>query len=119
LAAVSSLAVYKGLPGMCGYSASKAAVSAFLEGLRLELPGAGVAVRTLCPGYIETLMTAHNSGSMPLLMSAGAAAKHSLDAVERSRSVSAFPWPLAVATRLSALAPDWLVDLLAPRETAA
>jgi short-subunit dehydrogenase len=116
LAAVSSLAAYKGLPSMCGYSASKAAVNTFLEGLRLELRGSGVAVTTLCPGFIETPMTAHNAGSMPLLMTAPDAAQRILRALEQKRSVLAFPWPLAMATQLSAFAPDWLVDRLAPRE---
>ena len=36
LAAVSSLAAYKGLPNQPGYSASKAAVNAYCEGLRID-----------------------------------------------------------------------------------
>src|SRR5579875_3524195 len=37
IVAVSSLAAYKGLPGESAYCASKAAVNAFLEGMRIEL----------------------------------------------------------------------------------
>src|SRR5262249_2662826 len=37
LAAVSSLAAYKGLPGESAYCASKAAVNVFMEGLRIQL----------------------------------------------------------------------------------
>jgi short-subunit dehydrogenase len=116
LAAVSSLAAYRGLPSMSGYAASKAAVNAFTEGLRLELRGSGVGVTTACPGYIDTPMTANNIGSMPLLMTADQAARRILRSIERRRSVDAFPWPLAAAMQLARHAPDWLVDLLSPRE---
>src|SRR5438093_9152882 len=37
LAAISSMAAYKGLPAESGYCASKAAVNAYMEGLRLHL----------------------------------------------------------------------------------
>ena len=37
LAAVSSLAAYKGMPGESGYCSSKAAVNVYLEGLRIQL----------------------------------------------------------------------------------
>ncbi len=40
LAAVSSLAAYKGMPGESGYCSSKAAVNVYLEGLRIQLRGA-------------------------------------------------------------------------------
>jgi short-subunit dehydrogenase len=116
LAAVSSLAAFRGLPTLCGYSASKAAVNIFLEGLRLELRGTGVAVSTICPGFIRTPMTARNLGPMPWLMSADDAARRILRAVEHKRPMFAFPRPLAVAARLARHAPDWLVHWLAPRE---
>jgi short-subunit dehydrogenase len=116
VAAVSSLAAFRGLPSMCGYAASKAAVNTFLEGLRLELRGTGVGVSTICPGFIRTPMTARNQGPMPWLMSAEDAARRILLAVEHKRPMFAFPWPLAVAARLARHAPDWLVHWLAPRE---
>ena len=42
-------------------AASKAAAIAYLESLRVELRGSGVAVVTVCPGYIATPMTAQQS----------------------------------------------------------
>ena len=59
LAAVSSMAAYKGLPGESGYTSSKAAVNNFMEGLRIQLRGRGIAVTTICPGFVRTPMTEH------------------------------------------------------------
>src|SRR5260370_36382950 len=42
LVAISSLAAYRGLPKSAAYCSSKAAVSAFFESLRLDLPCPGV-----------------------------------------------------------------------------
>src|SRR5262249_12205379 len=56
IAAVSSLAAYVGLPGESGYCASKAAVNVFLDGLRIQLRDRGIAVTTICPGFVKTPM---------------------------------------------------------------
>ena len=75
LAAVSSLAAYKGLPGESAYCASKAAVNTFMEGLRIQLRGKGIAVTTICPGFVRTPMTAVNEFPMPFVMEADEAAR--------------------------------------------
>ncbi len=51
LAAVSSIAGYRGLPGRSGYSASKFAVNGWMEALRTELLDSGVNVIWVCPGF--------------------------------------------------------------------
>ena len=48
---VSSIAGYRGLPGRSGYSASKFAVTGFLEALRTEMIDNGVNVMWVCPGF--------------------------------------------------------------------
>jgi short-subunit dehydrogenase len=48
---VSSIAGYRGLPGRSGYSASKYAVTGFLEALRTEMIDSGVNVMWVCPGF--------------------------------------------------------------------
>src|SRR4029077_9902086 len=73
LLAVSSLAAFKGLPGESAYCASKAAVNAYLEGLRISLRKKGILVTTICPGFVQTEMTPMDS-STPLIMPAEAAA---------------------------------------------
>jgi short-subunit dehydrogenase len=75
LAAVSSMAAYKGLPGESGYCASKSAVNTYLEGLRIQLNSRGIAVTTICPGFIRTPMTAQNPFHMPWLMEPDEAAR--------------------------------------------
>jgi short-subunit dehydrogenase len=106
LAAVSSLAGYLALPGESAYCASKAAVNAYLAGLRGHLRGTGVRVTTLCPGFVRTAMTAANAFWMPGLMSADEAARRMLKAIERGRSVYDFPVSATLLTRVVALLPE-------------
>ena len=73
LLAVSSLAAFKGLPGESAYCASKAAVNAYMEGLRIALRTRGVTVTTVCPGFVQTPMTPMDSAT-PFIMPAEAAA---------------------------------------------
>jgi short-subunit dehydrogenase len=54
---VSSVAGYRGLPWMASYSASKAALSAYLEALRPALKRRGVTITTACPGFVRTDLT--------------------------------------------------------------
>jgi len=60
IALMSSLASFRGLPGAPAYSASKAAVRTWGEALRGALAGDGIEVSVICPGFIETPMTARN-----------------------------------------------------------
>ena len=54
IAAVSSIAGYRGLPCRTGYSASKFAMQGFMESLRTELLHTGVHVMWVCPGFIAS-----------------------------------------------------------------
>lgn len=56
---VSSLAGLVGVPGRTAYSASKFAMTGFLEALRAELKPAGVAVTTAYPGVVDTRIRYH------------------------------------------------------------
>ncbi|HYT95071.1 MAG TPA: SDR family NAD(P)-dependent oxidoreductase [Gemmataceae bacterium] len=109
LAAVSSLAAYKGLPGESAYCASKAAVNSYLEGLRIHLRGRGIAVTTICPGFIKTPMTDVNKFKMPWLMSADAAARRIARALRRRVKVYNFPWQMTLLMKLTRWLPDWLL----------
>jgi short-subunit dehydrogenase len=110
LAAVSSMASYKGLPGESGYTSSKAAVNVFMEGLRVQLRSKGIAVTTICPGFVRTPMTAVNEFHMPWCLEADEAARRIVGALRRRRKVYNFPWQMALFMKLVRWAPDWLVD---------
>jgi short-subunit dehydrogenase len=106
---ISSLAAFKGLPGSAAYCASKAAVNAYLEGLRIELHGSGVAVTTVCPGFVRTAIVANNPPDMPLIVEPEEAARRILRALARSPAEFAFPWPMALLMKLARWLPDWFV----------
>jgi short-subunit dehydrogenase len=109
LAAVSSLAAYKGLPGESGYSASKAAVNTYMEGLRIQLRDRSIAVTTICPGFVKTPMTEVNEFKMWFLLEADEAARRIVRALKRRKKVFNFPWQMALMMKLTAWLPDGLV----------
>ncbi|MBV9945708.1 MAG: SDR family NAD(P)-dependent oxidoreductase, partial [Myxococcales bacterium] len=103
----------RALPRNAAYCASKAALSTFLESLRIDLGPAGIRVTDVQPGYVETPLVAERRGPMPFLWTADRAAKHIVRHLERAPAVLAFPWPLVLATGLGRLLPpslyEWLV----------
>jgi len=115
LAAVSSLGAYKGMPGSAGYCATKAAVNTYMEGMRIQLRRRGVAVTTLCPGFIRTPMTAVNTFRMPFLMEPEQAARRIVRALRQRKKVYNFPWRTTMLVKFSQWLPDWLLDWGTPR----
>ncbi len=109
LAAVSSLGSYKGLPGESAYCASKAAVNVYMEGLRIQLLDKGVAVTTICPGFVKTPMTDINEFKMPWVMTADEAARRIVRALRRRPAVYNFPLPTTLLMKLTRWLPDWMV----------
>jgi short-subunit dehydrogenase len=110
---ISSLAGYRGLPGTAGYSATKAGLTALLEGLRVELRGRGIAVTTVHPGYVRTPMTAGAKHPQPFLMEVEPAARVILKGIAARRRDVAFPWPAATFMALVRLMPGMVYDRLA------
>jgi short-subunit dehydrogenase len=109
VAAVSSMAAYKGLPGEQAYCASKAGVNTFMEGLRIQLRHRGIAVTTICPGFVATPMTEVNEFKMPFLLQADDAARRIIRALRRKRKVFNFPRPMRFMLRVTTWLPDWVV----------
>lgn len=112
LVGISSLASFRGLPGMAGYCASKAGLNAFLDALRIELRPHGIAVTTICPGWIRTPMTASLDVPMPHILDATDAAQRIVHAIRRRRPFYAFPAPAARRLRLLRVLPTALSDWL-------
>jgi short-subunit dehydrogenase len=114
VAAVSSLAAYKGFPGESAYCASKAAVNIYMEGLRVQLRSRGIAVTTLCPGFVKSPMTDVMSVPKPWMIEADEAARRMVRALRRRRKVYNFPWQTALLMRGARWMPDWVTAWLAP-----
>jgi len=113
IAIISSIAGYRGFPMAPAYSASKAAVKAWGEGLRGWLAEDGITVSVICPGYIKTNMTAKNRFRMPFLMTADKAATIIQKGLAKNKPRITFPWPMAaIAWLLAALPPGWVDGLL-------
>ncbi|MEP6743467.1 MAG: SDR family NAD(P)-dependent oxidoreductase [bacterium] len=117
LVAISSLAAYRGLPRSAAYCASKAAVSAFFESLRLDLEPKGIAVTIIHPGFIKTPLTAGREAEMPFLMELDDAVKKIVRAIEKRKKSYAFPWQLATIVRTGMLMPIWMYDRIARRNS--
>ena len=115
LAGIASVAGFRGLPGASAYSASKSAAITWLESLRTELYGSGVAVVCVCPGYIDTPMTRVNRYRMPFIIPADAGARKIAQAIARKRRLVVIPWQMAAASVLWRLLPRWLYDRIASR----
>jgi len=115
LCGISSVAGFRGMPGAGAYSASKAAATTWLESLRTELHGSGVAVVTICPGYIDTPMTRANRYPMPFLLPADEAARRFARAIAAKRRLTVIPWQMAMAATLLRAMPGWLYDRMAAR----
>jgi short-subunit dehydrogenase len=110
LVGIASVAGIRGLPGAGAYSASKAAVIAYLESLRVELHGSGVKVVTIAPGYIETPMTAVNRYPMPFMLPADEAARRFVRAIDAGAGYVVIPWQMGVVAKLLRLLPNPIFD---------
>jgi short-subunit dehydrogenase len=110
LVGIGSVAGIRGLPGHGAYCASKAAVIAYCESLRGELKAFGVNVVTICPGYIDTPLTQHNSYSMPFLMAPEAFAQQAFSAIAAGVSYRVIPWQMGLVAKLLRLLPNALFD---------
>jgi short-subunit dehydrogenase len=113
LACIASVAGFRGLAGNGAYSGSKAAAIAWMESLRVEMRGSGVAVVCICPGYIDTPMTRVNRFRMPFLLPADEAARRIARAIERKPRVAVVPWQMALVSVALRAMPGWLYDRLA------
>ena len=117
LVAISSLAAYRGLAKSAAYCASKAALTAYFESLRIDLRHTGVGVTIIHPGFIKTDLTAGRHAKMPYLMELDDGVKKIVTAIEKEKKIYAFPWQLATIVRTSMLMPAAMYDWIAERNS--
>jgi short-subunit dehydrogenase len=100
LVGTSSVAAFRGLPNNATYSASKAALATFMEGIRAETINEKINekinVTVLYPGFIDTSLN-RDLKSRPFVISVEQGAKLFADLIEakvHSSTVPKWPWSL-------------------------
>jgi hypothetical protein len=91
---ISSVAAARGMKGQGAYSASKAALSRYLESLRAEVLRDNIRVTDLAPGYIDTDLN-RSIPNRPFLVTAERGTEILADNIEKEvgfRYVPAWPW---------------------------
>ncbi|MES1950037.1 short-chain dehydrogenase/reductase SDR [Salinisphaera sp. S4-8] len=100
IALTASVAGFRGLPGGAPYSASKAAMIALAEGLKLDLDSHGIAVSVITPGFVRTPMTEKNRFPMPFMVDADEAARRIRRGLAAKRFEITFPRRLSYILKL-------------------
>lgn len=113
---LSSLAAWHGLPLTPSYSASKAGIKAYGEGLRALLAPHGIGVSVVMPGYVSSAMCDAMPGPKPWQWPPERAARVIKQGVARNRARISFPFLLAVASWSLGVLPaslsQWLIRRL-------
>ena len=117
LVVISSLAAYRGLPKSAAYCASKAAVSAMFESLRLDLKPRGIEVTIIHPGFVKTPLTAGRQAKLPWLQELDQAVQKIVRAIECGKKSYAFPWQLATIVRACMIMPTAMYDWISSRNS--
>ena len=113
IAVIASIAALIALPGSAAYCAAKAAADAWTVATAPGARAQGIALTSICPGYIRTGMTEGNHFPMPGLMDADRAARIILRGVAAGRTRVAFPWWMAAAARFASLLPPRVLAAVA------
>ncbi|BBP43178.1 SDR family NAD(P)-dependent oxidoreductase [Thiosulfativibrio zosterae] len=107
-----SLAGDFGLPYGGGYSAPKAALQNLAESLYPELKQAGIALKVVNHGFVQTRLTAKNDFAMLGLMTPEAAATKIIAALDSHKFEHRFPWNLAwVLGTIKRLPKSWALKI--------
>lgn len=106
---ISSISAYRGIPGSGAYSASKAALTNYLDALRMELANKNIAVTVVHPGFVKTKI-GPNMDKYPFAAEPEKVAKEIADGIARKKKnliVPRFPWTLVMPAMK--LLPDSLI----------
>lgn len=118
IVATSSQADNRGYSGSSFYSASKAALSIYLEGLRVELHPYGIRVITIRPGFVKTPMTDINEFPMPFLMAPEKAAQIIAKGITKGKRIIQFPPIMVLLTKIVGNIPGGIYEFLAEKQQA-
>jgi len=105
---VSSVAGYRGLPQSLAYGPTKAALINLAETLHVDLKDSHISVSLICPGFVETLLTAQNKFTMPGLIKPEQAAQEILRGWAKGEFEIHFPKRFTRLMKALALLPPML-----------
>ena len=107
IAGVSSVAGDRGRQSNYIYGASKAGMTAYLQGLRNRLYAANVRVVTVKPGFVDTKMTWGLPLPGPLVATPEQAARAIYRAIESKKDVAYVPWFWRYIMMIIRAIPEW------------
>lgn len=107
---ISSFSAFRGIPGSAAYSASKAALTNYLQAVGTELyRKKDIKVTAIHPGFIRTEID-DNIDKFPFVISADKAARTMVNAIEKGKSDIVVPtWPWAILRSVMPKLPESVV----------
>ena len=102
---VSSVAGYRGLPQSLAYGPTKAALINLAETLHVDLKDSQISVSLICPGFVDTPLTAQNKFAMPGLIKPEKAAEEILRGWAKGEFEIHFPKRFTLFMKVLALLP--------------
>ena len=105
---VSSVAGYRGLPQSLAYGPTKAALINLAETLHVDLEDQNIGVSLICPGFVDTPLTAQNKFAMPGLIKPDQAATEILRGWAKGEFEIHFPKRFTLLMKALALLPPML-----------
>lgn len=107
---MSSFSAFRGIPGSAAYSASKAALTNYLQAVGTELfRKKDIKVTVIHPGFIRTEID-DNIDKFPFVIDADKAARTMVNAIEKGKSDVVVPsWPWAILRSVMPKLPESVV----------
>mgnify|MGYP001181264994 CR=1 FL=1 len=110
---VSSPVGYRGLPKSSGYTASKASLNNFTQGIYFDFKKFNVRVTLISPGFIKTALTDKNEFKMPFLKDTNYAAKKIYDGLINKKNFEIiFPPQIAFIYKIFQILPNRVYNYL-------
>ncbi len=110
---VSSPVGYRGLPKSSGYTASKASLNNFTQGIYFDFKRFDVRVTLISPGFIKTALTDKNEFKMPFLKNTSYAAEKIYDGLINKKAFEIiFPPPIALIYKIFQILPNMVYNFL-------
>lgn len=100
IAAISSLADARAVPGASCYNASKSALSIMLESANIELDKYGIKIITVKPAFVATNMITDSRFPTPFVVSPEKAAQIISKGIARNKDIIKFPHTMSLVSSL-------------------